>query len=42
MFLQKNPGPDFYRLGEFFAAVASLLHLLVLYGYFAESRSNFL
>ena len=42
MFLQKNAGLDFYRLGEFFAVVVSLLHLLVLCRYSAESRTNLL
>ena len=42
VFLQKNAGPDFYRLSEFFAAGASLLHLLRWYRYFDDSRTNLL
>ena len=33
MFLPKTAGPDLYQLGEFFAVVASLLHLLRLFGH---------
>ena len=42
MFLQKNAGPDFYRLGEILIAVVLLLHLLGLHTYLADSRTNLL
>ena len=42
MFLQKNAGTDFYRLGEFYIAIVLLLHLLGLYTYLVDSRTNLL
>ena len=42
MFLPKIVGPDFYRLGEFFAVVASHLLLLRLCGNPNGSSTNLL
>ena len=40
MLLPKIAGAEFYRLREFFAAVASLLLLLRLCGYLGGSSTN--